>query len=139
VAIVADHAQFAFTETKLGLIPATIGPYVLARMGAAAARRVFMSARRFDAAEAVTLGLASKAVPALALDAAIEAEVRPYLSCAPGAVAEAKALLRCLGAQVTPDQVTDSIAALVQRWDSDEATEGLAAFFEKRPPAWRDR
>jgi methylglutaconyl-CoA hydratase len=89
VAIAVDEAKFGLTETKLGLIPATIGPYVLARMGEANARRVFMSGRLFDAAEAVNLGIIAKVVPVEDLDAAIAAEVTPYLQCAPDAVAAA--------------------------------------------------
>jgi len=136
VAVGALGARFGLTETRLGLIPATIGPYVLARMGEAMARRVFMSARLFDAAEAVTLGLLARAVPSEELDAAVEAEVRPYLACAPGAVASAKALTLALGGAITPEQVEHSIAQLVARWESDEAAEGIAAFFGKRKARW---
>tara|TARA_Y100001933_G_scaffold22576_1_gene19184 strand:- start:2214 stop:2675 length:462 start_codon:yes stop_codon:yes gene_type:complete len=74
VVVLAEGAQFALTETRLGLIPATIGPYVAARMGAAMARRVFMSGRRFDADEAVRLGLPARAVPEAGLYGAVEAE-----------------------------------------------------------------
>jgi len=136
VAIGVEGAFFGLTETRLGLIPATIGPYVLARMGEAMARRVFMSARRFDAAEAVTLGLLARAVPAEDLDAAVEAEVTPYLSCAPGAVAEAKALTRRLGPPIDDTVIDETIAALMARWESDEAAEGIGAFFDKRKPGW---
>lgn len=136
VAVGVDSARFGLTETRLGLIPATIGPYVLARLGEAMARRVFMSARLFGAAEAVSLGLLAKAVPGGDLDAAVEAEVRPYLACAPGAVASAKALALRLGGAITPQQVDHSIAELVARWESDEAAEGIAAFFGKRKAAW---
>jgi methylglutaconyl-CoA hydratase len=136
VAVGADHARFGLTETRLGLIPATIGPYVLARMGEAMARRVFMSARLFGATEAVTLGLLARAVPAEDLDAAVEAEVAPYLACAPGAVAEAKALARRLGPGIDDSVIAGTIEALVRRWESPEAGEGISAFFEKRKPAW---
>ncbi len=136
VAIAADHVKFGLTETKLGLIPATIGPYVLARMGEACARRVFMSSRVFDAAEAVDLGIVAKAVPAGLLDAAVEAEVVPYLACAPGAVAAAKRFARSLGPAIDESVVDRSIEALIAQWESDEAAEGIAAFFEKRPPSW---
>jgi methylglutaconyl-CoA hydratase len=136
VVIAADTARIGLTETKLGLIPATIGPYVVARMGAAMARRVFFSARVFDAAEAVTLGLAAKAVAPGALDAAVEAEVAPYLACAPGAVAEAKALVRRLADPIDDAMIDVTIAALVERWESDEASEGIAAFFDRRQPDW---
>ena len=136
VAVAAETARFGLTETKLGLIPATIGPYVLARMGEAMARRVFMSARLFDAAEAVTLGVVARAVPAADLDAAVEAEVAPYLACAPGAVAEAKALTRRFGTPIDAAAVDETVAALIRCWESPESAEGIAAFFDKLPPAW---
>ncbi|MEO1153167.1 MAG: crotonase/enoyl-CoA hydratase family protein [Pseudomonadota bacterium] len=136
VTIGALGARFGFTETKLGLIPATIGPHVIARMGAAMARRVFMSARLFGAEEAVTLGVLARAVAIEDLDASVEAEVTPYLACAPGAVAEAKALARSLGAGVEAQAIAASIAALAQRWESAEAAEGIAAFFDKRAAEW---
>jgi methylglutaconyl-CoA hydratase len=137
VAVGVEGAKFGLTETRLGLIPATIGPYVVARMGAGRARRVFMSARLFEASEAVDLGLLAKAVPAADLDAAIEAEVAPYLNCAPGAVAKAKALVAALEPRVTDAVVDMTIAALVDAWESDEGPEGVSAFFEKRKPRWQ--
>ncbi|MEM9342220.1 MAG: crotonase/enoyl-CoA hydratase family protein [Pseudomonadota bacterium] len=135
-AIGVKDALFGFTETKLGLIPATIGPHVIARMGEARARRVFMSSRLFDGEEAVALGVLARAVAPEALDAAVEAEVTPYLACAPGAVAEAKAFARTLGGQISETVRNDSIATLVARWQTDEAREGVAAFFAKEPPPW---
>lgn len=136
VAVGAETALMALTETRLGLIPATIGPYVCARMGEARARRVFMSGRRFDAQEAVALGLLARAVPADELDAAIEAEVEPYLSCAPGAVARSKALLRDLGPRIDDDTIAMTIAALAETWAGDEAQEGVSVFFARRKPGW---
>lgn len=136
VAIGVAEARFGLTETRLGLIPATIGPYVVARMGEAKARRVFASARIFDSEEAVRLGLLTRLVEAEDLDAGIEAEVRPYLSCAPGAVAEAKALIRRLSPMPNKDDIETSIAALVTRWESEEAQIGINAFFAKQKPDW---
>lgn len=136
VAVGVTGARFGLTETRLGLIPATIGPYVVARMGEANARRVFMSARLFDASEAVQLGLLARVVDPDALESAIEAEVTPYLSCAPGAVAEAKALIRRLGPKIDEGVIAETIAALVARWESPEAAEGIGAFFDKRKPVW---
>jgi methylglutaconyl-CoA hydratase len=136
VAVGADTLKMGLTEVRLGLIPATIGPYVVARMGAAMARRVFFSARLFGAEEAVRLGLLAKAVPQGALDAAVEAQVAPYLSCAPGAVAEAKALVRRLGPVVDEAVIDMTVAALVRCWEGDEAEEGIAAFFDKRAARW---
>lgn len=136
VAIGVDGAKLGLTETRLGLIPATIGPYVIGRMGEGMARRVFMSSRRFDASEAADLGLLARVVEADALDAAVEAEVTPYLSCAPGAVRDAKALARRLGRAVTDELVEASIEALMARWEDPEAHEGVAAFFDRRKPGW---
>ncbi|MFD1880941.1 crotonase/enoyl-CoA hydratase family protein [Paracoccus pacificus] len=136
VAIGARTARFGLTETRLGLIPATIGPYVLARMGEGKARRVFMSARLFDADEAVALNLLARVTEPQDLDAAVEAEVAPYLQCAPGAVAAAKALARALGPRIDDETIADSIDALIGVWNGDEAPEGVSAFFEKRKPRW---
>jgi len=136
VAIGVKGARFGLTETRLGLIPATISPYVIARMGEANARRVFMSGRVFEADEAVTLGLLARAVTAEALDAEIEAEVAPYLACAPGAVAAAKRLTRALGPPITDAVIDDTIERLVATWEGNEAVEGIAAFFEKRRARW---
>ena len=136
VVIGVETAMFGLTETRLGLIPATIGPYVLARMGEGRARRVFMSSRRFDAAEARDLGIVSRVVDAAALDEAIAQEVSPYLSCAPGAVAAAKAYARSFGTVIDEDTITRSMAGLTAQWESGEAREGIAAFFENRKPRW---
>lgn len=136
VAVGVDSLTMGLTETKLGLIPATIGPYVLSRMGEAKARRVFMSARLFKAQEAVTLGLLAKAVPAEELDDAVEAEVVPYLACAPGAVARAKALTRKLGPVIDDDVIDHTISELVACWEGQEAKDGIGAFFAKEKPGW---
>lgn len=136
VAIGADHIVMGLTETRLGLIPATIGPYVCARMGEAKARRVFMSGRRFDAAEGVDLNLLARAVPVDDLDRAVEAEVNPYLDCAPGAVARAKALLRYLGPRIDDSVIAHTVEELAACWQGDEAPEGIGAFFDKSKPSW---
>ncbi len=136
VAIGADHILMGLTETRLGLIPATIGPYVCARMGEARARRVFMSGRRFEATEGVGLNLLARAVPVDDLDRAVEAEVAPYLDCAPGAVARAKALLRHLGPRIDDSVIAHTVEELAACWQGDEAPEGIGAFFDKRKPSW---
>lgn len=136
VAIGVVGKKFGLTETKLGLVPATIGPYVVARIGEAMARRVFMSSRVFDADEAVTLGVIAKAVEAEALDAAIEAEVVPYLSCAPKAVAASKRMARELGTPITQAEIIRSVDNLMEIWEGEEATAGLAAFFGKTKAPW---
>ncbi|MTH79540.1 crotonase/enoyl-CoA hydratase family protein [Paracoccus aestuariivivens] len=137
VAIGTPEARFGLTETRLGLIPATIGPYVIARMGEAKARRVFMSARLFGAEEAQRLDLITSCADIATLDAAIEAEVLPYLSCAPEAVAAAKRLARSLGPRIDADVIEKTVDALVEVWQSDEAREGITAFFAKEKPSWQ--
>ncbi|MBF9034226.1 crotonase/enoyl-CoA hydratase family protein [Rhodobacterales bacterium HKCCE2091] len=134
--VAADHVRFALTETRLGLIPAAIGPYVVSRLGGPRARRVFMSSRAFGAKEAVALGLVARAVPADDLEGAVATEVDPYLSCAPGAVATAKALVASLSGAVTPAMVDISVDALADRWETEEARTGVACFFDKTPPPW---
>ena len=136
VAIADAATKFGLTETRLGLIPATIGPYVLARMGEGRARRVFMSARIFDAAEAADLGIVAKAVAAEDLDAAVEAEVAPYLSVAPEAVGAAKALARALGPRIDAEVIDDTISRLADTWEGEEAAHGIAAFLAKEKARW---
>lgn len=137
IAIAAHTATFGLTEVKLGLIPATIGPYVLARMGEDRARRVFFSGRLFGAEEAVALNLLARTVAPEALDQAVEAEVAPFLLGAPGAIAAAKAQCRALGPRIDVAVIEDSIDRLVAAWEGDEAPEGITAFFEKRKPSWQ--
>ena len=136
VVVAAEDAKLGLTETRLGLIPATIGPYVISRMGEGMARRVFMSARIFTASQAQDLGLVARVVPLADLDAAVEVEASPYLATAPGAVAAAKSLARRLGQGATDMMIDASIEALADTWETDEAREGIAAFFDKRSATW---
>lgn len=136
MAIGVPDTKFGLTETRLGLIPATISPYVIKRMGEAMARRVFMSARIIDSAEAQQLGLLAEIVAEADLDAAVEAAVKPYLSVAPGAVEKAKRLIRGQGGEITEAQIEASIAALVEAWEGPEASAGINAFFAKEKPPW---
>jgi len=136
VAVGVSGAKFGFTETRLGIIPGTISPYVMARMGEGNARRVMMSSRLVGAEEARDLGLLAKVVAPDELDAAIEAEIAPYLSAAPEAVARAKALVRSLGPVIDDAVIAGTIERLVDTWETDVAREGLAAFFDKTKPSW---
>lgn len=136
LAIGVGGARFGLTETRLGLIPATISPYVIARIGVTAARRHFLASRLFDADEAVRIGLLAQVVSPEALDGAVEAEVAPFLACAPGAVADAKALIRTVGGAPDPQLIERTIGLLIARWESPEAAEGIDAFFTRRKPDW---
>jgi methylglutaconyl-CoA hydratase len=136
VVVAAAGALFGLTETRLGLIPATISPYVIARMGEGPARSVFFSARIFDAEEARHLRLVNRVSPLEGLDAAVEAETAPYLATAPAAVAAAKRLVRSLGPRIDEGVIEASIDALVATWETQEAAEGIAAFLERRPAPW---
>jgi len=136
VTIAATGPKFGFTEARLGLIPATISPYVVARMGLAKAREVFASARLFGAEEAVRLGLATRAVAPGDLDAAVEAEIAPYLTAAPGAVAASKALLFRLASPISDATIAMTAQALADQWETEEAGQGIAAFFDRRPAPW---
>ncbi|MBO0906368.1 crotonase/enoyl-CoA hydratase family protein [Jiella sonneratiae] len=136
VAVADEETRFGFTETRLGLIPATIAPYVLARMGEGWARQVFMNARPFDGRHAARLGIVARAVPAAELDAAVEAEVAPYLALPRGAVGRAKRLARALGPVIDDAVIDATIARLADAWEAEEAREGIAAFLEKRQPRW---
>ncbi len=136
IAFATEGARFGFTETRLGLIPATIGPYAIARMGEAKARRVFMSARLFGAEEARELGLIARVFSPADLDGAVEAEAQAYLACSPKAVAMAKRLIGDVAGQTDEQMMRHTAALLADCWEGD-AVEGVTAFFEKRPPAWR--
>ncbi len=136
IAIGVEGAKFGLTETRLGLIPATISPYVIARMGEARARRVFMSSRVFEAAEAKELGLLARVVIPEALDTVVEREVAPYLAVSPVAVAASKALARRLGPAIDDAVIDETIERLCDTWETADAREGIAAFFDKRKASW---
>ena len=137
IAIAATEARFALTEVRLGLVPATIGPYVVARLGEPVARRIMMSARPLTASEALAAGLVSAVVAPADLDAALGAEIATFLACAPGAVAATKRLCRHLARNPGADHAAFTAGLLAERWQTAEAAEGLAAFFDKRAPSWR--
>lgn len=136
VVAVAD-ACFSLSEVKLGLIPANIGPYVVKRLGEANARRVMLNAMRFDAAEAQRLGLVSRVVAADALDAAVAEEIDFILACGPEAVAATKRLIAYIDRHGPEASIDHAMAELARIWEGDESREGIAAFFDRRPPTWK--
>ncbi len=135
VAYCSINAKFSLTEVKLGLIPATISPYVNARIGETNARYVGLSARILSAGKAEKIGLVSEVVEDL--DAVINEEAHRYLELAPAAVAATKALFRSLGPIIDDDVIDQTIERLADTWEHPEAMEGVSAFFEKRAPSWK--
>lgn len=136
VVIANNKSKFALTETKLGLIPATIGPFVVARMGENFARQVFYSGKAFTADFAMRSGLVTTAVDEGDIEEAVEEEIQAILKCAPGAIANAKALCQQLGGS-TPSEMAEYTAnQLADRWESKEAMAGIDAFFNKQPAPW---
>jgi len=136
IVIAAGGTEFALTETRLGLVPATIGPYVIRRVGEGHARRLLLNARRFDAQTACEVGLVSMVRPAEELDAAVEKEIAACLDCAPGAVADAKNLVRNVARGAIDDPVGYSTSLLADRWESGEGKAGIEAFLNRRPMPW---
>ena len=135
--VIASHeSRFGLTEARLGLIPATISPFVIGKIGHAPALRLFMTARRFGPVEAKEYGLVTLISELPELDETIEAELERYLACAPGAVAASKALAQSYGPVIDEALIARNAESLTKRWDSDECKEGIASFFEKRSPAW---
>jgi methylglutaconyl-CoA hydratase len=127
IAIAADGIKLALTETRLGLVPATIGPFVVARMGRGFARQVFFSGSTFGTEFAMRAGLIHETCPGDVLDERVRRHADAVLKTAPGAVAAAKALCLELGTDEAED-IRTSIAALADRWESDEAQERIGAF-----------
>lgn len=135
--VVSDSdAIFGFTETKLGILPAMISPYVLQKIGASAARDLFLTGRRFDAAKAKEIGLVHEVVAPGQLDAAIDRYIAESLSAAPSAVARAKQLIPNVLGQQPKDVIGITADAIATQRVSPEGQEGLRAFLEKRTPGW---
>src|SRR5262245_11191896 len=136
IAIADEDAVFGFTEVKLGIIPAVISPFVLAKIGRSAARELFLSGARFPAARAYKIGLVHAAVPALDLDDTVARYVTEIASSGREAIAAAKALIRAVWGQTPAEAAPATGAALAARRASSEGQEGLRAFLEKRKPRW---
>ncbi|MCC6870204.1 MAG: enoyl-CoA hydratase/isomerase family protein [Burkholderiales bacterium] len=137
IAIAAVEATFALSEAKLGLIPATISPYVIEAIGARAARRYFLTAERFAAAEAYRLGLVHDIVPIAQLDDRVNEILGPLLIAGPAAQRECKALIRRVaGNAIDADLIDDGVERITRVRASPEGREGVAAFLDKRRASW---
>lgn len=137
IVVAADGVNFCLSEVKLGLIPATISPYVIKAMGDQASRRYFLTAERFDAREAKRLGMAHEVVPAEELDTTVAGIVKALVNNSPNAVREAKKLVRDIaGLPIDDVLLADTAGRIANIRASNEGREGVASFLEKRKPAW---
>ena len=137
IAVAAYEAEFCLSEVRLGLIPSTIGPYVVRAMGERAARRYFLSAELFTAAEAYRIGLVSDITPPGELDTRINELLGQLIQGGPVAQALSKEWIRALaGLRITPDLIKESATLLATARASEEGREGIRSFVAKRMPAW---
>jgi len=136
IAIAADDAAFAFTEVKLGIIPAVVSPYVVNAIGFRNTRRLFLTAEQFNATQAQQMGLIHKLAAPGTLDEALEHEIQLLLQAGPSAQMECKRLIQKL-AGLSDDIAQYTAELIAQIRISQEGQEGLAAFLDKRKPQWR--
>jgi methylglutaconyl-CoA hydratase len=136
IVVAAEDAKFGFTEVKLGIMPAMIAPYAVAKIGRSVARELFLTGRRFDAHRAHDIGLVHAVVPPGELDAKVHDYVSEVLSAGPDAIAEAKQLLREIWHRPPRDVQELMAQSIAARRLSAEAQEGMRAFLEKRKAAW---
>ena len=139
IVVAEEQALFGFTEVKLGILPAVISPFALAKIGRSAARELFLTGARFSAARAREIGLVHQVVPTSELDAAVNAYVRELLTGGPEAIAAAKALIPQVWGRPLEGAMTVTAAAIAARRVSKEGQEGLRAFLEKRTASWSRR
>jgi methylglutaconyl-CoA hydratase len=136
IVVAAEDAVFGFTEVKLGILPAVISPFAIAKIGVSAARELMLTGARFSAPHARTIGLVHAVVPAAALDETVAAYVQELLTSAPSGIAAIKKLIpQVAGRQASDVRDVTSRAIAAQRV-SREGQEGLHAFLEKRSPRW---
>src|SRR6266850_819491 len=139
IVVAGEDAVFGFTETKLGILPAVISPFALAKIGRSAARELFLTGARFTAARAREIGLVHAVVPAADLDSAVGQYVREVLTAGPEGIAAAKALIARVWEATIEEAMPIAARAIATRRVSPEGQEGLKAFLEKRAPAWSER
>lgn len=139
IAIAAESAFFGFTETKLGILPAVISPFVLAKIGRSHARALALTGERFDARRALAIGLVHEIAPEAELDARIARVICELLSAGPSAVAATKRLFAEVAERHYDDTLDLTAGAIATQRTSAEGQDGLRAFLEKRKPAWIER
>jgi methylglutaconyl-CoA hydratase len=139
ITLAASETVFGFTETKLGILPAVISPFVIARIGEGQARALFPTGERFDAQRALRIGLVHEVLADEAvLDDRVAAVVDELLSAGPTAVRAAKAIIRTQRGMSATEKRSLTVGAIARQRISPEGQEGLTAYLDKRPAAWRD-
>jgi methylglutaconyl-CoA hydratase len=139
IAVADSDARFGLTETRIGLIPATIGPHVIEAIGPRWARRLFLTAERFDAALAARINLVHEVCETAQLDTRIETLLDGLLQNGPVAMREAKQLIREIQGRPVDDELIDDTSARIAHLRvSEEGQEGLQAFLQKRRPGWQN-
>lgn len=133
----AEGVRFGLTEVKLGLLPANISPYVVARIGKLHSRETMLSGAHFDSARAERIGLLTEVVTPDGLDAAVERVVHDHLQAAPGAVADTKALIAYVAAHDLKTNMIYTADRLADAWQTEEGIEGINSFLNKSAPSWR--
>ena len=133
----AKGARFGLTEVKLGLLPANISPYVVARIGKVHSRETMLSGALFDTVRAERIGLLTEVVAADRLDAAVESVVHNHLQAAPGAVADTKALISYVASHDLETNMIYTADRLADAWETEEGIEGINSFINKSVPSWR--
>ena len=137
MAISVDSATYCLSEVKLGLLPATISPYVIRAMGPRAAHRYFLTAERFSAAEALRIGFVHEVVVADALDAKVDELVKALVSASPNAVRACKSLVQDVaGRDIDAALIARTVEGIADIRASAEGKEGVQAFLQKRKPSW---
>ena len=136
IVVSSDDAVFAFSETKLGILPAVISPYVLAKIGASAARELFLTGARFDAARARELGLVHRIAAAASIDDVVDGYLGEILTSAPSAIAAAKDLIKEIHGSRPAEVIGVTTLRIAEQRVSAEGQEGMHAFLEKRKPKW---
>ena len=136
IAVAEETAVFGFTETKLGILPAVISPYVLPKIGPSAARELFLTGMRFSATRAREIGLVHEVVPPSELETAIQRYVDELASAAPSAIAAAKALIPRVWGRSPADAADLTAEAIAGQRVTPEGQDGLRAFLAKRKPGW---
>jgi len=136
IPVAALGTQFGFTEVRLGILPAVISPYVVGKIGEAAARELFLTGERFEAVRAQEIGLIRAAVPEEDLDSAVEGRVKELLQAGPRAIAEVKALIREVAWRRVEDVQRYTVERIAEIRTTAEGQEGMRAFLEKRKPYW---